>query len=55
MKKMLQPENFEALGVDFKKEDIDKEFSRSFDDPKMWNQVPKATKENIYPILEALC
>jgi alcohol dehydrogenase class IV len=55
MKKMMQPENFKAIGVDFKKEDIDKEFSRSFDDPKMWNQVPKATKENIYPILEALC
>jgi alcohol dehydrogenase class IV len=55
MKKMDQPENFKDIGVDFKKEDIDKEFSRSFDDPKMWNQVPKATKENIYPILEALC
>jgi alcohol dehydrogenase class IV len=55
MKKMMQPENFKAIGVDFKKEDIDKEFCRAFDDPKMWNQVPKATKENIYPILEALC
>ena len=55
MKKMRQPENFKAIGVDFKKEDIDEEFNRAFDDPKMWNQVPKATKENIYPILEALC
>lgn len=55
MKKMQQPENFKSLGVDFNKDDIDKEFSRAFDDPKMWNQVPKATKENIYPILESLC
>ena len=52
---MKLPTNFNELGVEITKDDIDAHFSRAFDDPKMWNQVPKATKENIYPFLVAKC
>ena len=55
MTEMKQPRCFEDIGVTITKKQIDEEFSRSFDDPKMHNQLPVATKENIYPILEALC
>ncbi len=54
-KDMRLPTNFKELGVEISKDDIDSHFSRAFDDPKMWNQVPKATKENIYPFLVAKC
>ncbi len=54
-KLMKLPTNFKELGVEISKEEIDDHFSRSFDDPKMWNQIPKATKENIYPFLVAKC
>ena len=54
-KLMKLPTNFKELGVEISKEEIDNHFSRSFDDPKMWNQIPKATKENIYPFLVAKC
>ena len=52
---MKQPQGFKDLGISISKDEIDQNFSRSFDDPKMWNQLPVATKENIYPILEKLC
>ncbi len=54
-KHMNLPTNFKQLGVNIKKNEIDDHFSRSFEDPKMWNQIPKATKENIYPFLVAKC
>jgi alcohol dehydrogenase class IV len=54
-KHMKLPTNFKQLGVDIKADEIDAHFSRSFEDPKMWNQIPKATKENIYPFLVAKC
>ena len=50
-----QPQNFGELGIELDKSQIDANFERAFDDPKMWNQLPAATKENIYPLLEALC
>ncbi|MGD1821858.1 MAG: iron-containing alcohol dehydrogenase [Pleomorphochaeta sp.] len=52
---MKLPTNFKELGVEISEDEIDSHFSRSFDDPKMWNQIPKATKENIYPFLVAKC
>ena len=52
---MKQPQSFSDLGIKLSKDEIDYNFSRSFDDPKMWNQLPVAEKENIYPILEKLC
>ena len=52
---MKQPQGFKDLGISISKDEIDQNFSRSFDDPKMWNQLPVATKENVYPILEKLC
>lgn len=52
---MALPTNFKELGVEISPEDIDSHFSRAFEDPKMWNQIPKATKENIYPFLVAKC
>lgn len=55
MDEMKQPRRFSDLNVFMAKKEIDKEFARSFDDPKMHNQLPTATKENIYPILETLC
>ncbi len=54
-KKMNLPTNFKELGVTISKDEIDSHFARSFDDPKMWNQIPKATKENIYPFLVEKC
>ncbi len=51
---LRQPQKFSDLGIQITAEQIDENFERSFDDPKMWNQVPKATKENIYPLLEEL-
>lgn len=54
-KEMKLPTNFKELGVSISKDEIDSHFARSFDDPKMWNQIPKATKENIYPFLVAKC
>ena len=49
-----QPQRFSDLGINLRREDIDLNFERSFDDPKMWNQLPVATKANIYPLLEEL-
>ena len=51
---LRQPQRFSDLGIELRREDIDSNFERSFDDPKMWNQLPVATKENIYPLLEEL-
>jgi alcohol dehydrogenase class IV len=51
---MRQPQKFSDLGIELTAERIDENFERSFDDPKMWNQLPVATKENIYPLLEEL-
>lgn len=52
---MKLPTTFKQLGVEISEEDINSHFERAFDDPKMWNQIPKATKENIYPFLVAKC
>ena len=51
---LRQPKRFSDLGITLSKDQIDENFERSFDDPKMWNQLPVATKENIYPLLEEL-
>ncbi|MBQ4281234.1 MAG: iron-containing alcohol dehydrogenase [Spirochaetales bacterium] len=51
---LRQPQRFSDLGIELRCDDIDSNFERSFDDPKMWNQLPVATKENIYPLLEEL-
>ena len=51
---LRQPRRFSDLGITLSKDQIDENFERSFDDPKMWNQLPVATKENIYPLLEEL-
>ena len=51
---LRQPKSFNDLGIILGADQIDAEFARSFDDPKMWNQLPVATKENIYPLLEEL-
>ena len=51
---LRQPQRFSDLGIELTKDQIDENFERSFDDPKMWNQLPVATKENIYPLLEEL-
>jgi len=52
---LKQPKTFKDLGIDMTVDKIDDNFERSFDDPKMHNQLPVATKMNIYPILEELC
>ena len=52
---LRQPQKFSDLGIELTPDRIDCNFERSFDDPKMWNQLPVATKENIYPLLEELC
>ena len=44
---LKQPRKFSDLGISLSPDKIDENFSRSFDDPKMWNQLPVATKENI--------
>ncbi|MBO4424463.1 MAG: iron-containing alcohol dehydrogenase [Spirochaetales bacterium] len=51
---LCQPQRFSDLGIELTKDRIDENFERSFDDPKMWNHLPVATKENIYPLLEEL-
>ena len=51
---LKQPQKFADLGIALTEGMIDSNFERSFDDPKMWNQLPVATKENIYPLLEEL-
>lgn len=55
MKTMQIPGTFAELGVSLTPDQIDEHFSRSFDDPKMLNQVPPASKETIYPLLERKC
>jgi alcohol dehydrogenase class IV len=55
MENMKIPKTFKELGVTLSPESIDEHFNRAFSDPKMLNQIPKATKENIYPILEGKC
>jgi alcohol dehydrogenase class IV len=52
---MKIPESFADIGVSLSASEIDSHFSRAFSDPKMLNQMPPATKENIYPILESKC
>ena len=51
---LRQPQRFADLGITLTADKIDENFERSFDDPKMWNQLPVATKQNIYPLLEEL-
>jgi alcohol dehydrogenase class IV len=55
MKHMGMPVSFKDIGVTLTKKEIGTRFSRAFDDPKMWNQIPKATRKNIYLILESKC
>jgi alcohol dehydrogenase class IV len=55
MEEMKIPKTFSDLGINLKPENIDAHFSRSFLDPKMLNQIPKAAKKNIAPILERQC
>jgi alcohol dehydrogenase class IV len=55
MKETRIPERFIDIGVNISPAEIDARFSRAFTDPKMLNQIPPATKENIYPILERKC
>lgn len=52
---LRQPRCFADLGITIGKEEIPSNFERSFSDPKMHNQLPAATPENIYPLLEKLC
>lgn len=52
---LKQPRYFKDLKIDMKPCDIDKNFERSFTDPKMHNQLPTAQKDNIYPLLYRLC
>lgn len=52
---MALPCSFKDLGVALEKKEIDSHFDRSFSDPKMLNQIPKADKSWIYPILESKC
>jgi alcohol dehydrogenase class IV len=49
------PRTFKDLGVTLRPEDINAHFDRAFSDPKMGNQIPRAAKENIYPLLEKKC
>jgi alcohol dehydrogenase class IV len=49
------PRTFRDLGIPLSPENIDAHFDRAFSDPKMWNQIPRATRENIYPLLEKKC
>jgi alcohol dehydrogenase class IV len=55
VERMEIPKTFKDLGVSIAPQDIDAHFGRSFTDPKMLNQLPVATKENIYPLLERKC
>jgi alcohol dehydrogenase class IV len=55
IKTMDIPQTFADLGVKLSRQDIDSHFARSFEDPKMGNQLPRAAKENIYPYLEKKC
>jgi alcohol dehydrogenase class IV len=55
MENMEIPKTFRELGVTLSPESVDAHFSRAFSEPKMLNQIPKATKETIYPILERKC
>jgi alcohol dehydrogenase class IV len=55
IEEMNIPKTFRDLELTVTVEDIDRRFSRAFSDPKMLNHLPKATKENIYPILERKC
>jgi alcohol dehydrogenase class IV len=55
MDNMKIPRTFKDLGITLNPGNIDTHFDRAFSDPKMWNQIPKATKENIYPLLEKKC
>ncbi len=52
---MKLPVTFADLGIELAEKDIDSHFDRSFSDPKMLNQIPKAEKSWIYPLLEKKC
>lgn len=52
---MQIPMRFPELGVEIKPQDIESHFSRSFEDPKMHNQMPPADPESIYRILKSKC
>ncbi|MDR3116057.1 MAG: iron-containing alcohol dehydrogenase [Treponema sp.] len=55
MDDMNIPRTFRELGIQMWPENINAHFERAFSDPKMGNQIPRATKENIYPLLERKC
>ncbi|MDR1625752.1 MAG: iron-containing alcohol dehydrogenase [Spirochaetia bacterium] len=55
MDDMRIPRTFKDLGIVLGPQEIAPHFDRAFSDPKMWNQIPRATKENIYPLLEKKC
>ena len=51
--RMQMSEKFSDLGISITIADIPGYFDRAFSDPKMLNQLPSATSENIYPLLQA--
>jgi alcohol dehydrogenase class IV len=55
MNDMSIPRTFKDLEIALTPEKISSHFDRAFLDPKMFNQIPGATKENIYPLLEKKC
>jgi alcohol dehydrogenase class IV len=55
MDDMNIPRTFKDLGIQMRPENINVHFGRAFSDPKMWNQIPVAAEENIYPLLERKC
>jgi hypothetical protein len=55
MDDMRIPRTFKDLGIALTPQEIATHFDRAFSDPKMGNQIPGATKENIYPLLEKKC
>jgi alcohol dehydrogenase class IV len=55
MNDMSIPRTFKELGIALTPGEIASYFDRAFSDPKMLNQIPRAAKENIYPLLEKKC
>lgn len=53
MREMKIPHTFAELGVQLKIEEIQSLFERSFDDPKMHNQLPAMQEADLYAILES--
>ncbi len=51
--RMQMSKKFSDLGISITIADIPEYFDRAFSDPKMLNQLPLATRESIYPLLQA--